>query len=243
MDKARDDLETPGDRVGDSSRIGISRRAARSVFTWLLRVIVLDEAGKYKDFFASQRRWMEADRLWRSGARVPNALFRPAPSKSRHSGRAIYVFHSAAVITFYLSTLIGSGNTPPQIRPVLIDAATLFTLMLLALPLPAVLLNDRALSLWYLRSMRRRYGLSGARPAPVWVLGLLLGLAVYVVMFALAGGYMTGPGWTLQVAVAAGHARVLPILLFPWALHLLYSRHRRSVWFSPRRRGGPRSSR
>ena len=169
----------------------------------------------------------EIHRLRTAGERVPNALWwRRKP----HRFTWVNTVSIVGLIIFYYNLIQiyakYSGAKPPY-GLYMSDFALLMGIALSYVIILSIMhhLNCfRRFRLWNIKLTRRRLwrqqatkqrrAFFSSRVAPRR-LALLLGLAIYLILLAAAAGVGNMPPTLIIISAAVGHARVLPIVLFP----------------------------
>jgi len=192
------------------------------------------------------RAMIEIRSLRRAGARVPNRLWRD-PRRSDDAlpaQRVIRVIESCALLAAALHLMVAHharfAAVPPPLGPILMDFSLLIGIVLTTMCLLALIVRvyqPRWLQLRNIRSARRRLAPWSAHAqkrrdadphATIRHLALLAGIAVYAVFLAPAAS--PGGNWPhtlIVLSAVVGHARVLPIVLFPLLTEITARRIRR----------------
>lgn len=195
-----------------------------------------------------RQRQTEIRLLQQAGRRVPYRLWAPkSPQLNGHRTIAWPSLISVIVacwllIPLWLQFYTASSATPPPYNIFVPDLLMVFIALALCPALWVLLLiifNPRWVQLWHISIARRRMAqhmskirkpFFSSRSAPRR-LALLLGVAVYFPLLFAAAGVGNMPPALIVVSGAIGHARALPIVLFPITVEILAGlsrrRHRR----------------
>lgn len=190
--------------------------------------------------FSTFQMWHDIHRHQAAGERVPNSLWWPRRKWSlsrRISVALIFTMLTPSAASTFWTLYKPSQSLPTLGRMYLQDLAVLVgSVMLIMFSFQLFMVFDsRWFRLWSIRSMRRRMTRQSlgqrrtffsSRSTPRR-LALLLGVALYFPLLFAAAGVGNMPQAVIVVSSLLGHARALPIVLFPIAAEILAGLYRR----------------